>query len=76
LDNTFLFNVVDDPMERANMKQRHKDIYERLIGEWNAWNSQMLRETATSSTDNFTGAELADHIGAPPVTLDPDPELR
>ena len=24
LDNTFLFNVVDDPMERANLKERHR----------------------------------------------------
>jgi arylsulfatase A-like enzyme len=76
LDNTFLFNVVDDPMERANMKERHKDIYEQLIGEWNAWNAQMLPETATSYTDNFTGAEFADHIGTKRVTLDPDPDLH
>ena len=76
LDNTFLFNVVADPLERANLKERHKDIYERLIGEWKAWNATMLPETATSSTANFTGAEMADHIGTKPVTLDPDPELR
>jgi hypothetical protein len=76
LDNTFLFNVVDDPLERANLKKRRKDIYDRLIGEWNAWNATMLPETATSYTDNFTGAEMADHIGAKPVTLDPDPDFR
>src|SRR5208282_4711223 len=73
LDNTFLFNVVDDPLERANMKERRKDIYDRLVGEWNAWNATMLPETATSFTENFTGADFADHIGAKPVTLDPDP---
>jgi arylsulfatase A-like enzyme len=76
LDNTFLFNVVNDPMERANLKERHKDIYDRLIGEWHAWNATMLPETATSSTANFTGAEMADHIGTKRVTLDPDPELQ
>lgn len=76
LDNTFLFNVVDDPLERANQKERHKDIYERLIDEWNAWNATMLPETSTSYTENFTGAQIADHIGTKPVTLDPDPELR
>ena len=76
LDNTFLFNVVDDPLERANFKERRSDIYERLVGEWNAWNATMLPETATSFTDNFTGAEMADHIGTKHVTLDPDPELR
>jgi arylsulfatase A-like enzyme len=76
LDNTFLFNVVDDPLERANLKERHKDIYGRLISEWNAWNATMLPETATSFTETFTGAEMADRIGRKPVTLDPDPELR
>jgi len=76
LDNTFLFNVVDDPLERANLKERHKDTYDRLVGEWHAWNATMLPETPTSSTGNFTGAEMADHIGTKPVTLDPDPEIR
>ena len=63
LDNTFLFNVVEDPMERANLKQRHKDIYDRLEAEWYAWNASMLPEIDESYTDNFTGDELADHIG-------------
>jgi arylsulfatase A-like enzyme len=76
LDNTFLFNVVDDPLERANLKERRKDIYDRLVREWNTWNATMLPETATSFTENFTGAEMADHIGTKRVTLDPDPDLH
>ena len=64
LDNSFLFNVVDDPMERANLKLRRKDIYDRLVAEWQQWNKTMLPETEASNTGNFTGAELADHIGA------------
>jgi arylsulfatase A-like enzyme len=75
LDNTFLFNVVDDPLERANMKDRRKDLYDRLVGEWNAWNATMLPETSTSFTENFTGGDMADHIGTKRVTLDPDPDL-
>ena len=39
LDNTFLFNVVDDPMERANLKDRQKDVYDRLVAEWLEWNA-------------------------------------
>ena len=27
LDNTFLFNVVEDPLERANLKERRTDVY-------------------------------------------------
>jgi arylsulfatase A-like enzyme len=63
LDNTFLFNVVEDPMERANLKERRKDIYDRVTAEWYAWNATMLPEIDESSTDNFTGGQLADHIG-------------
>jgi len=63
LDNTFLFNVVDDPMERANLKERHKDIYDRLVAEWFAWNATMLPEIDESFTDTFSGDQLADHIG-------------
>jgi arylsulfatase A-like enzyme len=63
LDNTFLFNVVEDPMERANLKERHNDVYDRIVAQWHAWNGTMLPETDDSSTGNFTGDELADHIG-------------
>jgi hypothetical protein len=49
--------------------------YDRLVDEWNAWNATMLPETP-SSAENFTGADVANHIGMKPVTLDPDPELR
>jgi arylsulfatase A-like enzyme len=71
-DNTFLFNVADDPMERANLKNRHKDIYDRLVAEWLAWNRIMLPEVDESSTGGFTGGQFADHIGAPPVTTRAD----
>jgi arylsulfatase A-like enzyme len=81
LENTFLFNVVDDPMERANLKERHKDIYDRLVAEWFAWNATMLPEIDESYTFSFSGDELADHIGArsstqkadnPPAAPTPD----
>jgi arylsulfatase A-like enzyme len=65
LGNTFLFNVVEDPMERANLKERRKDIYDRITAEWYDWNATMLPEIDESSTDNFTGDQLADHIGTP-----------
>jgi arylsulfatase A-like enzyme len=76
LDNTFLFNVADDPLERANLKERRKDIYEKLVAAWGAWNATMLPESPTSATDNFTGADMADHFGMKRVTLDPDPDLQ
>jgi arylsulfatase A-like enzyme len=64
LENKFLFNVVDDPMERANLKKRNKDTYDRMVAEWFAWNATMLPEIDESFTGNFSGEELADHIGA------------
>jgi len=64
LDNTFLFNVVEDPMERANLKQRRRDLYAKLVTEWFEWNATMLPEIDESNTGSFTGEELADHIGA------------
>jgi arylsulfatase A-like enzyme len=72
LNNTFLFNVTQDPMERANLKSREPQIYEQLVAAWHRWNADMLPEVAESSTDSFTGAQLADHIGSPTVTGKPD----
>jgi hypothetical protein len=51
-------------MERANLKVRRKDVYDRIVAEWHEWNATMLPEIDDSSTDNFTGDDLADHIGA------------
>jgi arylsulfatase A-like enzyme len=65
LGNTFLFNVVDDPMERANLKVRHKGLYDRLVSRWHEWNATMLPEIDDSNTSGASGDEWADHIGAP-----------
>ena len=68
LDNEFLFNVVDDPMERANQKTRHRDIFDRLVSKWNAWNTTMIPEVDESFTAANTGDTWADHIGAQEAT--------
>jgi len=65
LDQTFLFNVVDDPLERANLKERRRDIYDRLASEWRAWNATMLPLDPMSNTGGFGANELADRFGAP-----------
>ncbi len=70
--NTFLFDVVADPMERANLKNRHLEIYDRLVADWHAWNRTMLPELSASHSDSFTGAQLADHIDAPQASPEPD----
>ncbi len=71
-ENTFLFNIADDPMERANLRERYRDIYDRMVSEWNDWDGTMLPEVRESFTDAFTSGQLADHIGAKPPGDDVD----
>ena len=73
LDNTFLFNVVEDPLERANLKERHKEVYDRIVAKWHAWNASILPEVAESFTESYTGAQLPDHYGAQKASGAPDP---
>jgi hypothetical protein len=62
-DNTFLFNVVADPLERANLKDRQPHVYEKLAAEYEAWNATMLPEDPKAGTSGFYADELADHFG-------------
>jgi arylsulfatase A-like enzyme len=64
LDHTFLFDVVADPLERANLKARRPDDYRRLVRQWLAWNATMLPEVGGSFTHGFSGEDLADHYGS------------
>lgn len=64
LDKQFLFNVVDDPMERANLKERMPDRFAVLKAAYDDWNSRMLPLDPQSTTHGFSGADLADHFGA------------
>jgi arylsulfatase A-like enzyme len=72
LENTFLFNVVEDPLERANLKDREKDRYQQLVHEWHEWNAGMMPEIKESFTHSFDGQELADHFGAKASDQSPD----
>lgn len=62
-DNTFLFNVVDDPLERANLKNRQPELFSRMSAEFAAWNATMLPEDPNAYTHSFFADELADHFG-------------
>jgi hypothetical protein len=79
-ENTFLFNVVDDPLERANLKAREPEVYGRLVNEYENWNSTMLPLDPASNTAGFTGDQLADHFGnerlVPPPAAGPKPSKR
>jgi len=62
-DNTFLFNVAADPLERANLKDRQPEVYRKLVGEYDAWSATMLPEDPKANTSGFYADELADHFG-------------
>jgi hypothetical protein len=61
--NTFLFNVVSDPLERANLKNRLPDVYKKLVAEYVDWEATMLPIDPASNTGSFYGSEYADHYG-------------
>ena len=72
LDNSFLFNVVDDPLERANMKDRRPDIYQDLINKFRKWDAAMLPLDPNVTTGSFSGADIADHFGVQKRRMTPD----
>jgi arylsulfatase A-like enzyme len=63
-ENTFLFNVADDPLERANLKARHPEVFERLVSAHRVWDATMLPITAKVFSHGYTGDQLADHFSS------------
>jgi arylsulfatase A-like enzyme len=61
--NEFLFDLVADPRERANLKERRREVFDRMVAAWEAWAATMLPETPDSFAEAYTSAQLADHIG-------------
>ena len=72
LGHTFLFDVVADPLERANLKARRPDDYHRLVRQWLEWNATMLPEVPGSYTHGLSGADIADRYGAGEADSMPD----
>jgi arylsulfatase A-like enzyme len=64
-ENSFLFNVADDPMERANLRDRHRDVFDRLAQDWEQWNTSMLAEIPESPTAEWSASEVADRYPVP-----------
>ena len=62
-EQSFLFDVVADPMERANLKAREPEVFKALAAAWADWNAGMLPLDPKSYTHGFTGKNLADHYG-------------
>ncbi|MBT2186099.1 sulfatase family protein [Sphingobium nicotianae] len=64
LENSFLFNVVDDPLERANMKDRLPEKMAQVKAAYDAWDRQMLPIDSRSATSGYDASNTADHYGA------------
>ena len=58
----YLFDIVADPLERGNLKERMPDQFAELKGAFDGWNAGMLSAPDASSY-RFTPKELADHFG-------------
>jgi arylsulfatase A-like enzyme len=62
--NEFLFNVADDPLERANLKERQPDVFKQMVQNYEEWNTAMLPDRNDVSSGPLGYAdELADHAG-------------
>lgn len=64
-ENTFLFNVVEDPLERANLRERQPEVYSRLVQDYENWNSAMLPQRVVGAS-GMLGNNIADHYGNEP----------
>jgi arylsulfatase A-like enzyme len=53
--NEFLFDVVKDQRERANLAKRHPEVFAQLKAQWEAWNQDMLPITADVRTHGVSG---------------------
>ncbi len=62
--NEFLFDVAVDQRERANLAQRHPDVFNKLKGEWESWSAGMLPITPDVRTHGVNGKVQADHYHA------------
>lgn len=66
-DNEFLFDVAIDARERANLKDRHPDVFARLKQAWASWDAQFLPITDDVMTHGVNSATQADRY-APEIT--------
>ena len=56
--NTFLFNLVVDPLERANLAQRQPEVLKKMKADYAAWNATMLPEDPNAYSERITAKNL------------------
>ncbi|NRR28724.1 sulfatase-like hydrolase/transferase [Oxalobacteraceae bacterium] len=70
--NEFLFDVAVDQRERANLKRKHPEVFDRLKAQWESWNKEMLPITADVRTHGVSGVVQADRYGISATGSVPD----
>lgn|SRR6185312_10172219 len=50
-----------DPLERASLRRKQSDVFERMVDEYAAWEATMLREDLVPGSYSFNSQQLADH---------------
>jgi arylsulfatase A-like enzyme len=63
--NEFLFDVVQDPRERANLKDRRADVFNRLKADYETWHGTVLPERERPAYFGYGGDRVADRHGIP-----------
>ena len=70
-EHEFLFHVVDDPRERANLRERQPEVFARLKAAWELRNQDFLEITPQTFThgltpdiqaDRYVPSRLARHV--------------
>ena len=69
--NEFLFDVNEDPRERANLKDKHPEVMARLQKDWETWNASMLPYPPGPGKFQGTGNNIADRPGMTPPPATP-----
>lgn len=64
-ENEFLFDIVADPLERGNLKDRQPERFAAMKAAWEQWDAGMLHDPTAPSAGN-TPENLADHFNSPP----------
>jgi len=69
-ENEFLFDVVNDQLERANLRDREPERFAAMRTAWEQWDAGMLHDPTVPSAGN-TPNFWADHFNSPPPPSPP-----
>jgi arylsulfatase A-like enzyme len=66
-ENQFLFDVVKDPLERANLSRKQPEVFSRMASDYAEWNTTMLDKHMVGNSYHFESNQLADHYSPTPA---------